>query len=314
MENNRDSVERALSKWKQAVEEFGVSAGVVDSAFKRMYRDQFKQCEVVLASTSHADLVLGRLIKFFESGSKTLRWRAAYLIGEVARLHPQASRKGSAVGALLKYLQSPEFFVRSNEGTEVIASLGKSEDSRAAQPLLKILKARWSEASSVPHVFVSLGKVGNAETVESLTQFMSRPKLSNSARIYLPWAIGMLGRLDCGRDGFPLPRPPFRGALKQLQQVIESPPGHLDQYRYAIYAMGRICDQRQAVLRPTIELEFSDISMSRRVLEHKRNRYSGNGNQNSKQIARMIEMALTMIEGAELSSDQIILLEKVETI
>jgi hypothetical protein len=99
-----------------------------------------------------------------------------------------------------------------------------------------------------------------------------------------------------------------------LQQAVEAIGGHPDQYRHAIYAIGRICDQRQTLPRPIIELDSRDLNVASQVLEHKRSRLGQGSDRNSKQLTQMIDLALTMIDGTALSSDQIILLEKVETI
>jgi HEAT repeats len=307
-------VDKALNEWKTAVEEFAVSAGAVTAAFQRIHRDRFKEREVIIVNSPRVDYVLNRLIKAFESGNRTVRWRAAYVLGEVMRLHSSEKGRQKAVTVLLKSLSDPRFQVRAPVGTEVVNALGKSEDSRAASALLQVLNDKWGDASNSPHVFVSLGKVGNDETVAALSQFLSKSNLPKSGEIFLPWAMGMLGRLDCRREGFPIPRPPFRPGLKHLQRMIESADRQLEQYRNAIYAVGRICDQRGTVPRPKIEVGAGDLKAVKQVLEGKRNRLSKNGDANSKQQVQMIDLAMTLIEGADLSKDQVILLEKVETI
>lgn len=303
-------VEKALADWKVAVQGFGVTSGPVTAAFQDIHRTKFKECEVVIVGSARVGHVLNQLIKLFESGSRVMRWRAAYLMGEVIRLHSQEKGKQKAVNLLLKSLQEAGFRVRSPEGIEVVSALGKSEDARASTPLLKALNDRWQDAAVVPQIFVSLGKVGDVETVTALSRFMSKPNLTKSAEIFLPWAMGMLGRLECSRSGFPISRQPFLPGLKQLQRVVESTSKQLEQQRNAIYAIGRICDQRRTVPRPQIELSEPTINAVKQLLEQKRARLNHNG----PQALQMMDLALAMIEGSTLSADQCILLEKIETI
>ncbi len=307
-------VEKALADWKVAVQGFGVTSGPVTAAFQGIHRTKFKECEVVIVGSARVGHVLNHLIKLFESGSRVMRWRAAYLMGEMIRLHPQEKGKQKVVSLLLKSLQEPGFRVRSPEGTEVVSALGKSEDVRATTPLLEVLNNRWQDAAVGPHIFVSLGKVGDVETVTALSRFISKPNLTKSAEIYLPWAMGMLGRLECTRGGFPISRQSFLPGLKQLQRVVESTGRQLDQYRNAIYAIGRICDQRRTVPRPQIELSETNINAVKLMIERKRAQLNRNNVPEARQALQMMDLALAMIEGSALSADQCILLEKIETI
>ncbi|ONI45875.1 hypothetical protein AN641_02935 [Candidatus Epulonipiscioides gigas] len=173
----------------------------------------------------------------------------------------------------------------------VIVAIGNSQEISLAPILEKLLYKPLIIKNYGNELFISLGKISN-----SLTCFCELIKLINTRSnniIQIFWAIGKIGSRE---KVAPLPINKIENHIYDIIEFIKQSTHHNVQCN-AIYAIAEICDRR---FKNSInEVIKKDVL---KFLEKFKPQFSNQQQKN--RINKLLETAITLIDGNELSQEQ----------
>lgn len=309
------AVKENVNSFVEHAQQFSISGGVADSAFKKWHMSEIKRIEQEICSSEQIDEYLNSLRKYLTHHNRSVRERTAYLSGELMLLSPESKEVTQSVKKLLECTREEYFEPVNTTGREIVNALGKSCRAEAENSLLQLLSNPKTK-SIRPNILVALGKTGGKSSVQVLADLM-KMRLDVSDMIHVLWALGRLGSVqNNARPGFPLPRSSFEQPLDHMFRIIQGPLIHPTVHYCAIYAVGELCDQRDrraledSLSLSTLEKAEEAISLVTRgrsdilksMKKHQKLRYRAEFHtQNLVDISEKV--ALKMIRGQKLDPE-----------
>jgi hypothetical protein len=241
-------IQNNIKEFVAHVEKLVGTVGPMADAFHRLHMQEVKMIEErVLQSPDEADAYLIAFRKLLVHHNSQVRWRSAFIIGKLMQNYPASQEIARTTKTLISCVKDPAYFEPVNTvGREVINALGRSNRVEGEDVLIPLVNA--NNISSIrTNLLVTLGKIGGLKTVVELDKLLSNRSLREADQIYISWALGRIGSVESNHhEGFPLPRKLLEAPLEKLLRILDSPVRHPDVHYLTVYAVGEICDQRDA--------------------------------------------------------------------
>ncbi len=151
-------------------------------------------------------------------------------------------------------------------------------------------------------ILVALGKVGGEKSVKEILRLTNRYDLRLSDVLHALWAFGKLAGVS-RVYGNPLPRSVFKDTLNFLSIILQSQILHHQIHLYCLFAIGEICDQRQASGFPD-QVDPAQVRHFRLILPSFITRIEKRKTKYTDKLIRIANAILLMLKGETLSDEQ----------
>ena len=247
------------------------------------------------------------LIVSLDAFPRTGREYAIAILGDFIRFFPEDPRKPRILQICLEHLSyklmdNPDAI--KTLGRAVIIALGKIGDPFAESHLVSLLKKDKFMAVS-PQILFSLGRC--ARTLNTVLHVsMSLDSQKPGERLAACWAIGRV----CSREnGYGIPVGELDNIITSLGKLAVEDE-HAAVRRFAVYAMGEICDRRLQEAETEPDLIGKDMAdYAEKVLHRARNAASVRNDimstDDGRLLMKTIDVALVMIGGTLLAQNQV---------
>jgi hypothetical protein len=283
--------------------------GYTSSMFGPIYMEQIRKLRAMILEHEDVNACFDSLKPLLEDDNRGLREQGAYLIGELMRLHPDNPKIDSCVSKLNACINEGRLEPINVVGREVVNALGKSGRQEAEKPVLGLLLDRRAHGIS-NSVLVALGRVGGVDSVQAIFDFMRMPKKpggrkNKGDKMYTLWALGKLGIVETtSKHGFPLPRTLLKAPLLEILKIARSPIEHPNIHYYATYAIGEICDGRNAGLLQDSPLPASVLKEAETALISLDKRFESDEREQFQKLLTRAKISLRTLRSETLSPEE----------
>lgn len=254
---------------------------------------------------SNINEIIEMLISRLDSFSRTGCEYAISLMGEYCRLFPEDAHVPSLLQVFVQHI-SPRLLNNpvavTSIGRASVVAIGKM-GSPIAESYLVNLMSRDNAEPIHPETLFALGKCGSSINIaKHINGFIESERVGE--RIAACWALGHIASREKEK---PIPAADLDEIVVNLAKRAVVDP-HLAVKKYAVYALGEICDQRfKEGNENTINSELADYVLSV-LLEIDRKTLITPGSKPSeeeKSLRHLLDISLTMLRGSILTEVQI---------
>jgi hypothetical protein len=259
-------------------------------------------CKAILLA-ENVDSLIDMLIASLELFPRTGKIQGYHTFSEYIRMYPDNNREAAIIQMCLRQIspkQASNIKAISTVGRAAIVTLGKIGSSVAESYLINILpKAEFATVRG--DIIFALGKCGvGFNALKHVSSYIDADRVGE--RLAAFWAIGHIGTRE--RED------PIKAGL--LDEVITClgkasvTEDHLGAKKFAIYALGELCDQRNHTPEDVVvRKELADYVLMVFEQVSKQIASVGKGVEEERQNRHFLEIANMMVRGTTLSESQV---------